>query len=247
VERAVERTGYADFWELRARGALPAETTNYVPINLAMTIMAKNATEYGLEGLSPDAPLEYDTMDVTAPTHLNLVADLTDAPVSELMGLNPALLKGVAPAGYSLHVPKGTGGSLRASLEMIPPDKRLSWRMHKVAEGETLASISKQYGASAGLIAATNKLLTGDPVAGDRLAIPATYREPVLSAARPASSTARRYSGTRRTGTGSATLHRTSTTARRSGAKAAVPASRTNTSQRKSSKALTHTAYNRPQ
>ena len=50
VEKAVERTGYADFWELRARGVLPAETTNYVPIILAMTIMEKNAAEYGIEG-----------------------------------------------------------------------------------------------------------------------------------------------------------------------------------------------------
>src|ERR1035438_2313711 len=32
VEKAVERTGYADFWELRSRAVLPAETTNYVPI-----------------------------------------------------------------------------------------------------------------------------------------------------------------------------------------------------------------------
>ena len=52
VEKAVERTGYADFWELRAIGVLPAETTNYVPIILAMTIMEKNAAEYGLEGIS---------------------------------------------------------------------------------------------------------------------------------------------------------------------------------------------------
>ena len=53
VEKAVERTGYADFWELRARGVLPAETTNYVPIILAMTIMEKNAAEYGIEGFTP--------------------------------------------------------------------------------------------------------------------------------------------------------------------------------------------------
>ena len=52
VEKAVERTGYADFWELRARGVLPAETTNYVPIILAMTIMEKNAAEYGLDRLA---------------------------------------------------------------------------------------------------------------------------------------------------------------------------------------------------
>ncbi len=63
VEKAVERTGYADFWELRNRGVLPAETTNYVPIILAMTIMEKNAAEYGLEGSAMDPPLEYDTVE----------------------------------------------------------------------------------------------------------------------------------------------------------------------------------------
>jgi len=119
VEKAVERTGYADFWELRSRGVLPAETTNYVPIILAMTIMEKNAAEYGLDSIVPDPPLEYDTIELPSPTHLALVADLTDAPVSELMALNPALLRSVAPAGYSLRVPKGTAGALRASLEMI--------------------------------------------------------------------------------------------------------------------------------
>ncbi len=61
VEKAVERTGYADFWQLRELGVLPAETTNYVPIILAMTIMEKNAAEYGLEGIQMDAPLEYDS------------------------------------------------------------------------------------------------------------------------------------------------------------------------------------------
>ena len=42
VQRAVQRTGYADFWELYRRDVLPQETRNYVPIILAMTIMAKN-------------------------------------------------------------------------------------------------------------------------------------------------------------------------------------------------------------
>ena len=55
VARAVERTGYADFWELRDRHALPEQTTNYVPIILAMTIMTKNAAQYGLEGVVPEA------------------------------------------------------------------------------------------------------------------------------------------------------------------------------------------------
>ena len=42
VQRAVQRTGYADFWELYKRNVLPLETKNYVPIIVAMTVMAKN-------------------------------------------------------------------------------------------------------------------------------------------------------------------------------------------------------------
>jgi membrane-bound lytic murein transglycosylase D len=181
VARAVERTGYADFWELRSRHALPEQTTNYVPIILAMTIMTKNAAEYGLEGVVPEAPLEFDTIEVDAPTHLGLVADLTDAPMPELLDMNPALLKGVAPAGYVLHVPKGTGSALSASLQMIPADRRASWRMHKVAGGDTLASIARRYGMAPGSIAAANGLKEASPAAGERLLIPVAYRPTVAA------------------------------------------------------------------
>lgn len=173
VERAVERTGYADFWELRNRRTLPLETTNYVPIIVAMTIMVKNAKEYGLEGIVPDSPLEYDVVEMTSPTHLALVGDLTETPVSELQGLNPALLKNIAPAGYSLNVPKGAASSLMAALQNVPAERRASWRMHKVENGETLATIGKRYGASPSMIAAANRLnAAGDPEIGDRIVIP---------------------------------------------------------------------------
>ncbi len=177
IERAVERTGYADFFELRAHGVLPRETTNYVPIILAMTIMSKNAAEYGLEDLAPDPSLEYDTIQVTSPTHLLLVSDLTNTPATELQGLNPALLKGLAPAGYLLHVPKGTGSYLMAELQTVPPERRASWRMHTVESGETLASIGKRYRTAPGTIAAANNMRSQTPAVGDHLLIPAAYHE----------------------------------------------------------------------
>jgi membrane-bound lytic murein transglycosylase D len=172
VQKAVERTGYADFWELRNRRVLPLETTNYVPIILAMTIMAKNAKAYDLDGVAPEPALEYDVATITSPTHLALVADLTETPVSEIQALNPALLKNLAPAGYQLNVPRGTAVSLVAALETVPADRRASWRMHKVESGETLAMIGKRYGASPSVIAAANRMASEAPETGDRLAIP---------------------------------------------------------------------------
>ncbi len=177
IERAVERTGYADFFELRARGVLPLETTNYVPIILAMTIMSKNATEYGLDGVVPDSPLEYDNIEMTSATHLALVSDLTNVPAAELQTLNPGLLKGLAPAGYALHVPKGTGSYLMAALQTVPSERRSSWRMHTVENGETLASIGKRYRTTPGTIAAANNMQSQAPAVGDHLLIPAAYHE----------------------------------------------------------------------
>jgi membrane-bound lytic murein transglycosylase D len=202
VEKAVERTGYADFWELRSRGVLPAETTNYVPIILAMTIMEKNAAEYGLDHLQLDPPLEYDTVELSAATSLALVSDITDAPQAELAALNPAVLHGTAPQNYSLHVPKGTGNQLMASLQLVPSERRTAWRMHKVETGETLAAIGKKFGATPGSIVAANSLKSEDAVEGDRLLIPAAAR-PEPPARRPVAHTATQHRGT-------ATTHRTS-------------------------------------
>jgi LysM repeat protein len=60
---------------------------------------------------------------------------------------------------------------------MIPAERRASWRMHKVASGETLASIGKRYGMAGGSIAAANGLKQASPAAGDRLLIPVAYRQ----------------------------------------------------------------------
>jgi membrane-bound lytic murein transglycosylase D len=176
VEKAVERTGYADFWELRSRGVLPAETTNYVPIILAMTIMEKNAAEYGIEGFQLDPPLEYDTVETTAPTSLTLVADILDLPFAELAALNPASLRGMIPAEFPVRVPKGSGNTLVAALQLIPANHLDAWRMHRVVASETLATIGKRYGVTPANIVSANRLESARAVEGDRLLIPSVQR-----------------------------------------------------------------------
>ena len=173
VDRGVERTGYADFWELRSRNVLPQETANYVPAILAMTIIMKNAKEYGLDGIDGDPPLEYETLEIAAPTHLQLVADLAECAVSQLHDLNPALLKNVAPAGTRLRVPKGSGAALAAVLETVPAEKRTAWRVHRVTGGENLGLIAQRYRVTQHSILAANRAGASALEAGDLLIIPA--------------------------------------------------------------------------
>jgi membrane-bound lytic murein transglycosylase D len=170
VDRAVQRTGYADFWEIRARNAIPRETTNYVPIILAMTIMHKNAKDYGLDNIEGEAPMQYENLALEAPTHLGLLADAADRPVSEIKDLNPALLSSVAPAGYEVHLPVGTKPQVSAALTNIPAERRASWRIHRVGEGDTLESIAKRYNTPVNAITTANNVQQAEM--GDVLVIP---------------------------------------------------------------------------
>lgn len=173
IDRAVQRTGYADFWTLRRLNVLPKETANYVPVILAMIIVSKNAKDYGLEDIEPDPALVYDTVELEAPTSLALAAAAVDRPIAELKELNPALLKSTAPGGYQLHVPSGTRERLEQAFAAIPPGQRDSWRLHRVESGDTAASLAKRYGTTAETIVSVNRGELPEP--GMFAAIPVAY------------------------------------------------------------------------
>jgi membrane-bound lytic murein transglycosylase D len=175
VQRAVMKTGYADFWELYRRGNLPAETKNYVPGIIAAIIMAKNPEQYGLDKIVPDAAVVSDTVTVDYAIDLRLVADVTNSSLPEIVALNPSLLRMTTPRdmSFDLHIPVGTRDVFTERIKDIPEDKRSSWRFHVVRSGETLDGIATALHSRVNDIATTNQLAKGDDVeAGDELVIP---------------------------------------------------------------------------
>ena len=160
VLSAVKRTGYADFWELYRRNVLPKETRNYVPIIVAVTIMAKNPEQYGLDDVNRDRPVPHDTVKIDYPIDLRLVAECVDATPQELQELNPSLLRLTTPKDqpFELHLPAGKKDKFLTSIAQIPADKRVWWRYHKVEAGETLASVARTYHTSAKAISEANNL-----------------------------------------------------------------------------------------
>jgi len=185
VDQAIQRTGYADFWQLRRMNVLPRETANYVPAILAMTIIGKNAKDYGLDDLDFERPVEYETVELVSATHLSLITDAIDRPLSELKELNPAVLRSVAPAGTALHVPKGTMPQVEAAFRVVPANRRDTWRVHKVDGEDSFATLAKRYGTTAALLSSANH--DEMPEAGSLVVIPAAYpgdRVPVRTAAR---------------------------------------------------------------
>src|SRR5258706_4054942 len=160
VQSAVKRTGYADFWELYRRNVLPKETRNYVPIIVAVTIMAKNPAQYGLDSVVKEKPVPYDTVKIGYPIDLRLAAECVDATAEDLLDLNPSLLRLTTPKGheFDLHLPAGTADKFQTAVASIPADKRVSWRYHKVQGGQTLASIAHTYHTTPRAIAEANDI-----------------------------------------------------------------------------------------
>jgi membrane-bound lytic murein transglycosylase D len=177
VQRAVQRTGYADFWELYRRNVLPKETKNYVPIIVAVTIMAKNPTQYGLEDVVREKAPEVDRVKINYPVDLRLVAECTDTPLATLQDLNPSLLRMTTPKDqeFTLNVPRGTGEKFETVIATIPQDMRVWWRYHKVQSGETLSQVAARYHTTSKAIAQVNSLDEDAELEKDsKLVIPVT-------------------------------------------------------------------------
>ena len=173
VQHAVERTGYADFWELYRRGVLPQETRNYVPIILAETIMLKNPDTYGLH-VTAESPQEMDKVTINYPVDLRLVAECVDTSVDRLQELNPSLLRMTTPKdqSFTLNLPAGTRERYENAIAAIPQDMRTWWRYHQVEYGDSLASIARKYHTSASSIAEANGLTSEEVKIGAKLIIP---------------------------------------------------------------------------
>lgn len=177
VQRAVQRTGYADFWELYRRNVLPKETRNYVPIIIAETIMAKNPSQYGLEDVVMDKPAAVDQVKIDYPVDLRLVAECTDTPLATLQDLNPSLLRMTTPkeGEFTLNVPAGSAEKFEKTIAAIPPDMRVWWRYHTVEPGESLSHIAARYHTTSAAIAQVNSLDADAELQTDaKLIIPVT-------------------------------------------------------------------------
>ena len=159
VARAIQRTGYADFWELQKRKALPKQTQNYVPIILALALVAKDPASYGVQ-VSPEKPAQMEIVSLQHSISLQLVADASGADLDDLRLLNPQLLRNVTPndPGFQLKLPVGAAKPFEENVQQVPQDKWTSWRLHPAEQGETLSDIARHYRVTVSAIEVANHL-----------------------------------------------------------------------------------------
>lgn len=160
IQRAIERTGYADYWKMRERHVLIQETENYIPAILATMIIGKNPKQYGFD-VDPLPPIETERVTISTPTDLRLIAETIDVPLETLESLNPQLLRMTTPPNqpdFQINLPKGTKEKFLTEIAAIPEDKRVLWRQHKITEGESLSTIARNYHTTVAAIEQVNNL-----------------------------------------------------------------------------------------
>jgi membrane-bound lytic murein transglycosylase D len=160
----------ADFWHLR----LPEETRAYVPKLLALKRLMAEPQRYGLNITPiPNEPY-FAVIDTDSQIDLKIAAQLANVSYDDLVALNPGFNRWATdPDGpHRLLVPIDNADDFETALATLGPEDRVRFASHEVTRGDTMASLVKEYGSSAAVIAKINDLKGGKLAPGQTLKIP---------------------------------------------------------------------------
>lgn len=178
VRRAIRRNARrgkpTDFWHLD----LPRETRHYVPKLLAVKALVRDPQFYGLQ-LWP-VPFEPQLAEVELDSQIDLAiaAELADLDLEQIYLLNPGFNRWATdPDGpHRLLLPLDRVETFQARLRELPAEARVTWRRHRIREGETLSQIAERYRTTVRVLKESNKLRGNLIRAGDHLLVPTAYR-----------------------------------------------------------------------
>ncbi len=111
LRRQIAKYKTTDFWVLSQKGALPAETMDYVPKILAAMMIAKAPGVYGFDHLTKLDPLDYEMVEVPGGLDINTLADHIGVTHKFLRDLNAELTQGFVPEKvdhHTIRVPRGS-------------------------------------------------------------------------------------------------------------------------------------------
>jgi membrane-bound lytic murein transglycosylase D len=199
LSSVVHRFNTNDFWSLeRTEGALPWETTLYVPKILAMAVVAHNLAAFGFADLQPDGPLDTDDVTVPPGTSLAAVAQAAGCTPKDVEMLNPELRAGRTPpvgegdAAYPVKVPAGKGAAatqvMARTRRDVPPLDR-----YVVRFGETMDQVAAAHKTTTQKLVELNAIAPGEAVRGGALLLVPKVDAPAVQGA-PAVSTGPRQS-----------------------------------------------------
>ncbi|MBP9120151.1 MAG: LysM peptidoglycan-binding domain-containing protein [Ignavibacterium sp.] len=175
VTRALRKSSDNSYWSVRPH--LPKETRNYVPIYIAVTIIAMDPEKYGFTNINYQKPLDYDTYTVDGALDLQFLSTCANTDLVTLQEMNPELTQLSTPSnysgGYPLKIPRGSMEMFASNIKNIPESAKRTFLVHHVKKGETITKIAKRYGISKNELADANNISTKSKLySGLQLKIP---------------------------------------------------------------------------
>lgn len=175
IQRAMRRHKTDDFWQMANFRYLKRETREYIPRLLAAIMIAKEPEKYGFVDIEYEVPFTYDIVRVTDATDLDALAWASGSRAEDIRKLNPELNCWCTPPrvnDYKVRVPLGTGVRCQNALANLPPAKRVTFRKHRIRQGDTLSTIARCYHTGIQQIKDLNGLRSSRIRAGHDLLIP---------------------------------------------------------------------------
>jgi membrane-bound lytic murein transglycosylase D len=163
----------AAFFRLADSNLLANETRDYVPKLIAAAIIAKQPARYGIE-TAPVERFAYDSLIVTEPTGLDVVAGLAGVSLGEIRDFNPQYLRLATPPRTPsvIRLPAGTGPAVAEGYAKLSPKDRVHYLTHVVRQRERLTTIAANYRIPLADLRAANPKHGTRPHAGTRLVVP---------------------------------------------------------------------------
>jgi membrane-bound lytic murein transglycosylase D len=175
----VRRYNTNDYWALsRLEGALPWETTLYVPKLVAVAIVGRNLPAFGYSDDALESPIETDEIRVAPGTRLAAIAQAAGCATREIEALNLELRGGRTPPGpaetpptdiesatYPVRVPLGKGATAAANLSRVKGAEP-SLERYVVKFGESIDQIAAARRVPLARIIEVNGIAQGEVIRG---------------------------------------------------------------------------------
>ena len=160
ILKSIRRSGIkkeqVTFWQLKVL----SETSSYIPRLLAISEVVSNPAEYGI--MLPDIPDEpyWEAVDTFRQLDLNTAARLAEISQEQLYSLNPGFNQWAThPDGpHELLLPREKVKVFKKNIGELENSEHVSWKRHRVKNGETLSGIAEKYSSTVKQIKAVNGL-----------------------------------------------------------------------------------------
>lgn len=183
--RSIRKYNTNDFWLLsRYEAGIPRETALYVPRVIALSVAMLNPETFGISDVTPDEPVQFDSVSLAPGQLLSTVARLIGVTDEDLVKMNPHLPAQRVPPSLAaekpqarVFVPKGKAAQLHARIGRLlglEPDLMA----YALKTGETLDFVANARGVTLDNLRTINRILPDERIeAGTLVLVPRQANE----------------------------------------------------------------------